>query len=227
MKNKLLQIVKPLSLSLCCVAIVSCYAGYTTPSSYDVPPSATSQNSNVTQSKTLKPTVSFPARIAIVKLNGSMHQHFNSSKHKKTLSKLEGIAGIVNLNSVEPISSNSTTQQLQKTSKKYAADLLAVIRFQSSTHRANLSSAASVVTLGLAPTQTHRAASSVSLSVIDANTGYVYGVLDETVEKKGLSTWWGGSTTKRNTEYRAEKSAMDKLVKKMPALWESILIQHR
>jgi len=216
-------------------ALVSC-DGYTTPSEYSAVdhPLRKVKKEEVPSSRNLKPAAKFPARIAMVKVetgySGNMslsrNQHVERAEYAKTLGSLPGIAGMVNMNNTMVRSNRVSYASLRKEARNLGADLVAIYKFNTSTHTNNVSTLLSVATLGAAPTNGHRSVSAVSLLIMDARTGYVYGVEQASAEKRALSTSWGNDGASDHAEFRAEQVAMDEIMKKVPGFWKMLYAKH-
>lgn len=201
---------------------------YDTPSSYSLPvtggPSgATQENSNA------RPTVRFPARVAVVRIEGS-HGGFRmipetdveQDEHVAVAAALPGVAGIVSLNRVALVSEVKSYRELDAEARKVGADLVAVYRFEASNRSSDAFVPLTVATLGLAPTNSFKTAATATLMVRDARTGYLYGVLEETATGKGVTAGMDVYNATERSKERAKKEALDKLTAKLPGFWEGV-----
>lgn len=100
--------------------------------------------------------------------------------------------------------------------------MLAVYQFNTTSRTKNGATILSVASLGAAPTNGHKATAHVSLTFIDANTGYIYGVIEESASASRLSTSWGSDNASRNAKHTANQKAVDKLMKKLPDFWQTV-----
>jgi hypothetical protein len=201
---------------------------YDTPSSYSMPVTqgtsgASQENSNA------RPTVRFPARVAVVRIEGS-HSGFRmipetdveQDEHAAAAAALPGVAGIVSLNRVALVSEVKSYRELDAEARKVGADLVAVYRFETSDRSNDLFVPLTVATLGLAPTNSFKTAATATLMVRDARTGYLYGVLEETATGKGVTAGMDVYNATERSKERAKKEALDKLTAKLPGFWEGV-----
>lgn len=211
-------------------SLTSCY---TTPGVYTAPDFSSkpvlgkvASSSN----KTLRPTVKFPARIAFARVNSYSgnniqlvnNREYETDEHKKIIGSLPNIAGVTHLSSAYLPSTNTNLTELRKATRRLGASMLAVYQFNSTSRTSNGSTILSVATLGAAPTNGHKATAHVTLTFIDAQTGYIYGVLEESATARRLSTTWGSSSASDGAEHQANQRAVDKLMKKLPAFWQTV-----
>lgn len=220
MKASILLPVLSASLLTSCV--------YETSNDYVAP---TSPIKGVKETNTnLRPTVHFPARIAVarVQTRGSQiylieDREFDRPEHQQTITSLPQISGIVNIDPGQLDSTSTNYTELRKAAHRLGCNMLAVYRFHSSSHTKDASTLVSVATLGFAPTNAHTTNATVSLTIFDASNGYIYGVSEETARSKSLSTTWGSDNSTTSAAHKAQQEAYDKLIHKLPTFWNSIL----
>ncbi len=237
-QNRFHPYLKPLSLVALSGALLSLNScDYSTSSSYDAPVvhhESLSKNKKTSQrytsNRTLKPTVKFPARIGFIQVTSGYNNNLRvvnnrdleTEEHEKIVGSLPNLAGAVNINPSFLSSSNTSYKELGYAAQKMGCNMLAVYEFRTTARSTNGSTILSVATLGAAPTNGHKAVSTVSLTFIDAKTGYIYGVMEEKATARGLSSSWGNDSTKGSIKHRADARAFDKLVRKIPAFWPSV-----
>ncbi|GAA5494438.1 hypothetical protein Rhal01_00599 [Rubritalea halochordaticola] len=180
--------------------------------------------------KTLRPQAKFPVRIAVarVQTRGSQihlieDRDFEREEHQQVISSLPQIRGMVNVDPGQLESTDTSYPELRKAARRLGCNMLAVYRFHASHQSKNASTLLSVATLGAAPTNSHTTNATVSLTLIDASTGYIYGVSEETARTKSLSTSWGNGDSKESAKQRAQQKAYDQLIENLPRFWNSVL----
>ncbi len=204
----------------------SCYYG--TPGSYSV--AVSKSRAGATQdTRTARPTVRFPANLAIARIESSYSGYrlkrdtdVEQSKHAEAVTRLSGVRGIVNLNQVGLVTNLKDYAQLDQEARKLGADLLAVYRIEESVHSTDYLPILSFATLGLAPTKPYRLSATASLMVRDARTGYVYGVLEEKAEASGIMAEMDTYNNQSRAMRKAKTEALDKLADQLPVFWDMV-----
>lgn len=131
---------------------------YDTPASYSLPMTQGSSGA-IEESSHARPTVRFPARVAVVRIEGSSggfrmipETDVEQSEHAAVATSLPGVAGLVSLNRVALLSEVKSYRELDAEARKVGADLVAIYRFEASDRSSDIFLPLSVATLGLAPT---------------------------------------------------------------------------
>jgi hypothetical protein len=83
------------------------------------------------------------------------------------------------------------------------------------------------LTLGLAPNKHYKITSTASAILMDTKTGYVYGALEESDLRSGLTIAWGGSNAIDASRIKAERAAFDKLLASFEPFWERIYNRYK
>ena len=231
---KITHILTPVVSSILFASLNSC--DYTTPSNYTAPPmpgvgsKATTSKSLSSSNRSLRPTVSFPARIAFarVKTTSGNTLYFDNNRdletpeHAKIISSLPHISGVANIHSSYLESNHTSYAELRKAARRIGSTMLAVYQVNTSSRTTNGSTLLSVATLGAAPTNGHKATATISLIFMDAKTGYIYGIMEERATSGSLSTSWGNYDANKNAEHKANTKAFDKLIKRLPQFWPTV-----
>jgi len=171
-----------------------------------------------------------PARIAFARVEsgGSSqvrlinNREYEKPEHAEIIGSLPNIAGVTHINSAFVSSSSTNLAELRKATRRLGASMLAVYQFNSSTRTTNGSTILSVATLGAAPMTGNKAFANVSLTFIDANTGYIYGVIEDSAYSNRISSSWGAGNARKNALTKANQKAIDKLMKRLPVFWEGV-----
>lgn len=176
-----------------------------------------------------RPTVRFPARVAVARIERSGNYfHLESGAneedpaHAAKAASLPGVKGFVPLNRVALVSSVKSYRELDREALKLGADLLAVYRYETDARSNDSLAPLTLATLGLAPTIKYQTTSVVTLMVRDARTGYIYGVLEERAEDKGLSNGMGLYYSEQDAKEDTRKLAMNRLMERLPGFWEGV-----
>jgi hypothetical protein len=217
-----------LALSL---AFASCE--YHTPPALSVPMAEASPGV-VPDNRDARPTVRFPARIAIARIAASgdgfkLEDSTTGEKpeHAAKVASLPGVAGVMALNRIALISHVESYRELDGEALKLGADILAVYRFDSSEDIQDVFVPLTVASLGLAPNHTHKTTTVATLMIRDARTGYIYGILEERGSSSGLTAGIDVSNASHRGARRSRAEAMDKLMEQVPGFWNGVLAKGR
>ena len=237
---KIKYVLTPLVTTLLLFNLSSCN-DYSTPSTYDVPvvsgnvtPSKHKKSSRFLSNKNLRPTVSFPCRIAFARVRSAGgnslifddHRDLETQEHQKIIASLPKVAGVVNIQAAFLGDSNTDYDELRKAARRLGANMLAVYQINATMRSHNASMILSVATLGAAPINGNKATASISLIFMDARTGYIYGVMEDQATASNLSSSWGVDSSEETLKYRASKRAFDKIIKRLPQFWPTVYNKH-
>lgn len=206
---------------------------YHTPPSLSLPMTEGSSGA-VPDNRNARPTVRFPARIAVARIaasgNGFTLEDSTTGEkpeHAAMVTALPGVAGVVALNRIALKSQVESYRELDGEALKLGADILAVYRFDSSEDIQDAFMPLTVATLGLAPNHTHKTTTVVTLMVRDARTGYIYGVLEERASSGGLTAGMDVTNATHRGARRSRAEAMDKLMEQLPSFWNGVVAKGR
>jgi hypothetical protein len=143
------------------------------------------------------------------------------------IAALPGIRGFVPLNRVALTGSVKSYRELDVEAQKVGADLLAVYRFETQKENQDAFVPLSVLSLGLAPTVGHTTTTVVTLIIRDARTGYIYGIMEERAESKGLTLAMDIQNANQRGQRKTRKEAMDRLMDRLPGFWNGVLAKGR
>lgn len=226
------RLLPKLLLPACVMSLAACNEYYTPPST-SLP--MTQGPSDAPQdSPNARPTVRFPARVAVARIEKSGNYfHLDSGAveedpaHAAKAASLPGVRALVPLNRVALTGSVKSYRELDREALKLGADLLVVYRYDTEVAVNDRFEPLTIATLGIAPTVKHKTTSVVTLLVRDARTGYIYGVMEERADHQGLTTAITLYGSERNAKEATRKQAMDRLMERLPGFWNGILAKGR
>jgi len=224
--------ISKLLLSACVLSLAACNEYYT-PSSTSLPmtdgPSGAARGSS-----RARPTVRFPARVAVARIekhySGFVLDSGGNSEdpaHAAKAAALPGVKALVPMNRVALTTSVNSYDQLDREALKLGADLLAVYRFETETSHNDALFPITIATLGIAPSVGYKTTSVATLIVRDARTGYIYGVMEERATSKGVSPGMMLDTTENDAKRTTRKKAMDQLMDRLPGFWNGVVAKGR
>lgn len=180
-----------------------------------------------------KPAITFPAHIAVARVQNSSSNGYNiatardieTAQDLSALSKAPGIAGVVSLNRLM-VPDSATADDLRTAAARLHADAVLLYTVDSDSHDNDLLPPLTLATLGMAPNKTYKIASSASAVLIDTRTGYVYGVLEEGASTSGLTSAWGSDTTMDSARRKSERAAFEKLLASFNPFWNRLYARY-
>ncbi len=193
---------------------------------------------SVKKSYSAKPAATYPARIAVVRVqqNGYRSQtdkghgsgrysiltssELESEKHLKQINQLPRVAGVVRIAPLLLPSKLESVEEIRSAAAQLRTDFIILYTLDTEVKRGDLFVPLSVVSLGLSPTQTHEIQSTASALLVDTRTGYLYGSIEEKSTKKGLATGWGQHYAIDQDRIDTEQEAFDEMVDSFEGLWK-------
>ncbi|HVT80167.1 MAG TPA: hypothetical protein VHM90_05875 [Phycisphaerae bacterium] len=235
----------------CAILMAGCQSTYTTPgekadfSKIGLTPEAAAAltDSSVAAALAKKPLVTFPASIAVVRVqapNYSSYSYHNSSPRRgafsvitlrdiekdedfEAISKLPRVSGIAGIKSILLRDGMNSDLDLRNAAAQLNANLLLYYTletaFNNQTHVAPLG----LITLGTFPTEEARVTCTASAVLMDTRNGYVYAVLENTAEDNQIANAWTNAEAMDQVRKRVERKAFEGLVKGFTKEWGNVL----
>jgi hypothetical protein len=219
-------------------------ASYTTPGSGVSIPEITSPK--VAQTMSAKPAAAFPARIAVVRVQGSGYQSYtNRSAYGRgafcviTTRDIEtdadyarrtampGVAGLAAMSRLLLPVNIESIDDLRVAAGALQADMIMLYTFDTAFHTDTKQiGPLQLVTMGFFPNKKARVSSTVAVAFIDTRTGFIYGVTESTVTEEQRSDYWNKEEAIERARVRAERGAFTASIGEIEMLWASITAQH-
>ena len=229
-----------LALSLSALALSSC-ATYMTPGRQaDL---STFTDPRVKKAYVARPSIRFPATLALVRIQESGYrsesaQGIGSGAYSvvtardiekeediDTISRLPGVAGVVTLNRLLLPKALSSDLDIREASAKLQTEAILIYTIATEFRDNDIIPPLTTFSLGLAPNKKYRITSTASAILMDTKTGYIYGALEESELRSGLTIAWGSSSAIEASRKKAERAAFEKLLASFQPFWTRI--QHR
>ncbi len=218
--------------SLAALALCSCDTYVTPENEGNLQPVA---NLGVKAAYTGKPAITFPANIALVRVQGSGNnrgynvittREIETEQDFHTISKIPGIGGLVSMNSLLLPDSASTDIDVRAAAAKLHANAILIYTVASDCHNNDVIPPLSLLTLGLAPNTSYKITSSASAILMDTKTGFIYGALEEKATRSGLTSPLGSDATMENARRDTERAAFEKLVASFEPFWKQVYARY-
>lgn len=224
-------------------AIFSSCASYVTPGRQaDL---STFTNASIKEAFTAKPAITFPANIAIVRVQAPGYRSescegygtgaysvvttrdIETEKDIQDISSLPGVAGVVTLNRLLLPKDLSSDLSIRTAAAKLQADAILVYTMDTTFNDGRLLDPLTTITLGLAPNKTYKINATASAILMDTKTGYIYGALEELDSRSGVTMAWGSDKVIENGRRKAEREALDKLLSSFAPFWKTIYAKYK
>ena len=195
---------------------------------------------NVKKAFLAKPAIKFPANLAVVRIQESGYRseschgigdgaysvvttrELETESDFLSISNLQGIDNVVTLNRLLLPKSLSSDLEVREAAAKLHADGILVYTIATEFRDNNVIPPLTTLSLGLAPNKHYQITSSASAILMDTKTGYIYGALEESDLRSGLTTAWGGRDAIEAGRRKAERAAFDKMLVSFGSFWGQI-----
>jgi hypothetical protein len=219
-------------------------ASYTTPGSGVSIPAITSPK--VAQTMSAKPAAAFPARIAVVRVQGSGYQSYtNRSGYGRgafsvittrdietdadfaRLTAMPGVAGLAAMSRLLLPVNIESIDDLRVAAGALQTDMIMLYTVDTAFHTDTKQiGPLQLVTLGFFPNKKARVSSTVAVAFLDTRTGFIYGVTESTATEEQRSDYWNKEEAIERARIRAEREAFTASIGEIEKLWVSINAQH-
>jgi hypothetical protein len=188
-----------------------------------------------------KPAASFPAAIAVVRVQGAGYSSYTARSvgtgaysivtqrdaeadaDVQRLVKMPNTRGLGSVNRLIVPPKTSDLKDLRLIAADMQADILLLYTLDTSFGSTETTiPALGVLTLGLFPNERARVTSTASAAFVDTRTGYLYGLAEATVEDTRITNAWGNNDAVDKSRREAERGAFEKLVPEIERLWADI-----
>ncbi len=192
-----------------------------------------------------KPLASFPATVAIVRIQGSDYEgrtvtlyngggnyrvvlthDVEKPEHLLTLSTMPQVAQLEPINRLELPERVDSLDDLRSAAATLHADMLLVYTFDDKFDDRDLASGLTVLTIGIAPTKSLTVTATASAMLVDTRNGYVYGAAEAMHKKTTLANCWGEPAAADACREEVESAAFEKLVGDVQGMWGKVVNQY-
>jgi hypothetical protein len=223
-----------LSMMLC-----SC-ATYMTPGSGVSIPEITTPAVADTMSR--KPAATFPARLVIVRVQGSGYQSYTNNGYGRgtytvlttrdieteadftRLAAMPDVADVGGMNRLLLPGHLNSADDLRQAAASLQADIVLMYTidtaFRTDTQQIG---PMQLVSLGFFPNKKAKVSSTCALAFIDTRTGFIYGVAESTANEEQRSDLWNKEEAIEKARAKAERGAFTAALGEVEKLWASIV----
>lgn len=191
------------------------------------------------------PAIHFPAVIVVAEVgsngpclpgpqqSGPLAMHLitrDDFPRDEHLARLRALPEILAAKTLDPrgISRGAVTaESLRAAARAQRADLLLVYTFATFAELNDKAELASLATLGLAPTTVAKGRTVVEAVLIDARTGYLYGLARAEDDAAQLANLYTADEAEEDARSRAERRAFERLLADFPNAWQRLVSEYR
>ncbi|MEL7022740.1 MAG: hypothetical protein AAGL69_03270 [Pseudomonadota bacterium] len=235
MKSTLFGILVLITISGC--------ASYTTPGGPAVISELASADINALMKK--QPAASFPARIAVVRVQAPGYQSFERQGYGQgrysvvlarevesddafsRLASLDGVAGVGNLNRLLLPTRLDSVESLREAAARLRADILLLYTFDTSFRAGEQRLLPlNTVALGFLKNKTVTVTTTASAAMFDVRTEFLYGLAEATAQEDKRASVWGQASTVDDLRVSTERAAFGSLVEEIEKSWNGVVREH-
>lgn len=197
---------------------------------------------SVRNALTKKPLATFPATIAVARIQGGNYGHgyhggtygtgnytLITTRDVETeddflkLAKLPRINALVPLKRIVVPRELKSDLELRTAAATLHADLILLYTFDTQFYTDDHVRALGVITLGLIPNQKAHVTVTASALLMDTANGYIYMVSESTVKDDQIANAWSSEQAMEETRRRAERQAFEALMSEVTREWPLML----
>ncbi len=242
-----------LAAAVAMAVLGGCNGAYTTPggradfSRLGLTPEAAAALTDTSVQQTLakKPLVTFPAAIAVVRVQAADYNSYSYDRYRtptprgaysvmtirdiekeedfEALAKLPRVEGVGGIKRILLDKTLNSDLELRNAAAKLNANLLLYYTldtmFDTQTHVAPLG----LITLGIAPNKEAKVTCTASAVLMDTRNGYVYAVVESTASNNQLANAWTSAEAMDQVRQRTERQAFEGLVRDFVKEWGKVV----
>lgn len=177
-----------------------------------------------------RPAMRFPATIAIATDNLATREQIRALSARGTLDRLKALPDVANIVTLSSLLASKTTKPdlaAREAAARLHADAVLLIATETQATDGKILAPLTTLSLGLFPNKRYEIVSTAVAALVDTRTGYVYGIVEESRARSGLTMAWGSDDVMTHGRASAERDALAKLFAEFPAFWNGVVQKHR
>jgi hypothetical protein len=177
-----------------------------------------------------RPAMRFPATIALATDNLATREQIRALSARGALDRVKSLPAIANVATLSPLlAAKSTKPDLvaREAAARLHADAVLLVSTETQATDGKILAPLTAFTLGMLPNKHYEIVSTAMAALVDTRTGYVYGIIEESRARSGLTMAWGSDDVMTRTRSAAERDALTKLFSEFPAFWNGVVQKHR
>ncbi len=117
--------------------------------------------------------------------------------------------------------------RLREAAAKLHADAVLILATETQATDGRIIAPLTELSLGLLPNKRYELISTALAALVDTRTGYIYGTIEKSRARSGITMAWGGDEVIQRARAKVEREAMEKLFADFPAFWRGVVDTHR
>ncbi len=182
-----------------------------------------------------KPTMRFPATIAIAALDHDERGHIRALSALGKLDNLGTLPQLARTAIVSPVIVGEIDRErrmtadlrIREAAAKLHADAVLILATETQATDGQIVAPLTSLSLGLLPNKRYELIATALAALVDTRTGYIYGTLEKSRARSGLTMSWGSDDVIRSARSKVEREATEKLFADFPAFWRVVVDTHR
>jgi hypothetical protein len=226
------------------VGVGGCASSYLSPGAGISPLQA--QESDLGRVERPRPTVSFPAAVAVARIQASGYRSYTTEGFGSgqlsvvtnreierdqdigRLARMPGVAGLMPVTRILLPERLDSTRDLRRAVAPAGADLLLVYTVDTSFRvRDQEVGPLNYFALGFLPNQQAQVSTTISAALFDVHSGFIYGTAESSESMTAQTNIWKTEQAVDETRLAAERKAMEKLVPELERLWIGMYARHQ
>lgn len=177
-----------------------------------------------------KPAIRFPATIAVATQDSGTREHLRALSAR---GRLDAVKSLPEMATVVPLSSllyNTATKPdlaMREAAARVHADAVLIVTTETHATDGRIFAPLTELSLGLFPNKRYELIATALAALVDTRTGYVYGALEQSRARSGLTMAWGSDGVIERARSAAERDAIEKLLAEFPAFWRGVVQNHK
>lgn len=187
-----------------------------------------------------KPLASFPATIAVVRLQDRGYRSYTSwgygsgdatvvtTRDVETDADFERFLRLPMVRAVVPLNRMvlpeciRSEKDLRNAAASVQADMTLLYTFDTRFGTETVVPALGVITLGLFPSKEARVTATASAALVDTRNGYVYALAEATAKEEQLTNAWHSESAVDQARRAAERAAFEGLLAELESSWKAV-----
>lgn len=200
---------------------------------------------SIRSAMTAEPAATFPARIALVRVQGSGYRSYSNASFGRgafsivttfdverpedftIIADLPQVATVVRLNKLVFPSELKSARDLRTGAASLKTDMLLMYTIDTDfwVDKTNIGPLAPM-TLGFAPKNRAYVTTTASAALLDTRTGFVYGLVEGTAREDRVANSWNTRAKADKARLVTEGEAFRQMIGQVTELWADLLVEH-
>ena len=180
-----------------------------------------------------QPTMRFPATIAIATQSSETREHIRNLSAQGRLDTLKSLPQLANFITLSSLLYNPQTTAtkpdlvMREAAARMHSDAVLIVATETQATDGKIIAPLTELSLGLFPNKRYELVCTALAALVDTRTGYVYGALEESRSRTGLTMAWGSDDVMHRARTRTEREALEKLIAAFPPFWRGVVQHHQ